>query len=381
MHYLDNAATTAVAPAVRETIQQMLNACWGNPSSLYRLGMEAEERTQQARATVAEAMGCTEKEVFFTGSGTEANNIAILGAARARKNWGAHIVATGYEHPSVSQSLAALAKQEGFSVTEIPPGRDGRVDPDQLIEAVGSKTVLVCAMHVNNENGAVLDVAKLATSIKQKNARTFVHVDGVQGFLKRPVILSRTKIDGYAVSGHKIHAPKGIGALYLKQGFHIEPPFHGGGQEKGVRPGTENTAYIAGFAKGVKLAQEHYRENQEKIIFLHEKLMAGLARMPEIILHSPKDGYPGIVFFSMPAGLKSQVMLNHLDQKYGVCVSSGSACSGGTGSHTLTAMGVPKKQIDSALRVSFCGNNTEEDVEVLLEGLKDCCTSLIKQES
>ncbi|NLW78114.1 MAG: cysteine desulfurase [Ruminococcaceae bacterium] len=383
MHYLDNAATTQIHPDVADVVQQTLRTHWANPSALYAPGMAAEAVIEAARGTLAEALGCQPREVFFTASGTESNNIALLGAARARKAWANHLVTTGYEHPSAQKLLAMLARHEGFELTEINPGPDGRVDMQAMADAVGPKTALVCAMQVNNETGALLDVAALAEAVKAKNARCFVHVDGVQAFGKLPVNLRKTKIDGFAVSGHKLHAPKGVGALYLRDGINILPPFAGGGQEadsqhRSIRPGTENTAFIAGFGKAVELAMARRAGAYTHIAQLREQFLAAFTRLKGTAVHSPADGWPGTVFISMPAGFKSQVMLEHLYNKFGICVSSGSACSGGAASHTLTAMGVPAAQIDAALRISFCADNTPEDVDILLRGLRDCLTALAR---
>ncbi len=372
LHYLDNAATTRVHPTVADVVCETLRGNWGNPSSLYRRGLAAEQAVLDARAVLAGALGCTTGEVVFTACGTEASNIAIWGAARARAAWGRHLVASAYEHPAVLEPLKMLARQEGFTLTLVAPAADGTVPIDELAAAVRSDTVLATAMHVNNESGAVVEPAAFAAAVKAKNPRTFVHVDGVQGFCKLPVKLAETKVDSYATSGHKLHAPKGVGALYLKKGTNLLPPLLGGGQERGLRPGTENTAYIAGYAQAVQLMQAApgaFCAGQAAA--LRRRLQGGLAALGGCTVHSPANGLPHILLFSLPRGLKSQVVLNFLDDEYGVCVSSGSACSGGMPSHTLSAMGVAPALIDSALRVSFCAESTEADVDVLLDGLRE----------
>lgn len=375
MHYLDNAATTKVDLQVADHIRKVMEQAFANPSSLYKPGLDSELILRQSRAKVAAAMGCTPAEVYFTGCGTESNNIAILGAVEARKEWADHIICTGYEHPSVQQPIEKL-QQQGWKVTLVTPNEQGVIQPEQLADLVTSKTALVTAMQVNNETGAILDVQKLSKLVKEKNARTFVHVDGVQGWLRLPIKLSATQIDSYAVSGHKIHAPKGIGALYLKKNSNIIPPFLGGGQEKGIRPGTENLPYIAGLAMAAEMMQKNMPQRKKQIAHCNELLRSQLENMDGIVLNSPQDAAPEVLNFSV-MGIRSETMLHFLEQKE-VYVSSGSACSKGAASHTLAAMGLPSQRIDSALRVSFSKDSTQEDVQALLEGLAEGMASLAR---
>lgn len=375
MHYLDNAATTKVDLQVADHIRKVMEQSFANPSSLYKPGLDSELILRQSRAKVAAAMGCTPAEVYFTGCGTESNNIAILGAVEARKEWADHIICTGYEHPSVQQPIEKL-QQQGWKVTLVTPNEQGVIQPEQLADLVTSKTALVTAMQVNNETGAILDVQKLSKLVKEKNARTFVHVDGVQGWLRLPIKLSATQIDSYAVSGHKIHAPKGIGALYLKKNSNIIPPFLGGGQEKGIRPGTENLPYIAGLAMAAEMMQKNMPQRKKQIAHCNELLRSQLENMDGIVLNSPQDAAPEVLNFSV-MGIRSETMLHFLEQKE-VYVSSGSACSKGASSHTLAAMGLPSQRIDSALRVSFSKDSTQEDVQALLEGLAEGMASLAR---
>ena len=375
MHYLDNAATTKVDLQVADHIRKVMEQAFANPSSLYKPGLDSELILRQSRAKVASAMGCTPAEVYFTGCGTESNNIAILGAVEARKEWADHIICTGYEHPSVQQPIEKL-QQQGWKVTLVTPNEQGVIQPEQLADLVTSKTALVTAMQVNNETGAILDVQKLSKLVKEKNARTFVHVDGVQGWLRLPIKLSATQIDSYAVSGHKIHAPKGIGALYLKKNSNIIPPFLGGGQEKGIRPGTENLPYIASLAMAAEMMQKNMPQRKKQIAHCNELLRSQLENMDGIVLNSPQDAAPEVLNFSV-MGIRSETMLHFLEQKE-VYVSSGSACSKGAASHTLAAMGLPSQRIDSALRVSFSKDSTQEDVQALLEGLAEGMASLAR---
>lgn len=377
LHYLDNAATTQVLPEVAGLVISTLTQHWANPASLYRAGFMAETVLQNARQSLATALECKPKEVFFTCGGTQANAIALFGAARARKHWGRHIVSSGYEHPSVEKTLEILAEKEGFELTKIAPEKDGNVDIEKIANAVGKNTVLATAMHVNNETGAVINPANFAAAVKAKNPRTFVHADGVQGFCKLPIKLCQTQLNSYATSGHKLHAPKGVGALYLKEGSNILPLFGGGGQEGGLCPGTENTAYIAAFAKAVQMA------NGQNLLphlqNLQSQLQKGLKDMGGFTWHSPQNAYAGIAMFSLPANLPAQVVLNFLDEEFGVCVSSGSACSGGAKSHTLKAMNVLPSLIDGALRVSFCKTSTSQNVSALLCGLNAATKKLARK--
>ena len=364
IHYLDNAATTMVNPDVIETITKAMAEHWANPSSLYTPGAHSELALNKARADVARTLGATAGEVYFTGCGSEGNNLAILGAARTRK-WGKRIVCTGFEHPSVALPMQRLA-QEGYDVQFVAPEADGHLNVDRMLELVDKNTILVAAMQVNNETGTAVDVARLAAGVKARNDRTAVHVDGVQAWMRVPVRLAN--IDSYSVSGHKIPAPKGIGALYLRKGYHIEPPYLGGGQEKGMRPGTENLPYAIGMAKAATLLSRTLPQRHKTLVELNTRLREGLKQFPEITLNSPEDAVPEVLNFSLNV-IRSETMLHHLETM-GVYVSSGSACSKGAASHTLTAMGLEPRRIDTAIRASFCADNTPEDVDALLEGLK-----------
>ena len=364
IHYLDNAATTMVNPEVIETITKAMAEHWANPSSLYTPGAHSELALNKARADVACTLGATAGEVYFTGCGSEGNNLAILGAARTRK-WGKRIVCTGFEHPSVALPMQRLA-QEGYDVQFVAPEADGHLNVDKMLELVDKNTILVAAMQVNNETGTAVDVARLAAGVKARNDRTAVHVDGVQAWMRVPVRLAN--IDSYSVSGHKIHAPKGIGALYLRKGYHIEPPYLGGGQEKGMRPGTENLPYAIGMAKAATLLSRTLPQRHKTLVELNTRLREGLKQFPEVTLNSPEDAVPEVLNFSLNV-IRSETMLHHLETM-GVYVSSGSACSKGAASHTLTAMGLEPRRIDTAIRASFCADNTPEDVDALLEGLK-----------
>lgn len=375
MVYLDNAATTRVSDAVADRVCAVLRDDFGNPSALYDLGLQASRIIESARAVLASALGCAPAEVVFAGSGTEANNMAVLGAARARRAWGSEAVMTGYEHPSVSGAVQAL-QREGFTVHVVDPGPDGTVDPQAVLRLVNKGTALVACMAVNNETGATLDTAALARDIKAVNRRTAVHCDAVQAFLKHPLTLDGA-IDTAALSAHKIHGPKGVGALYVRNGFNIDPVVQGGGQERGLRSGTENTAYIAGFAEAVQTAKDP-KAALKKVAALNAALRHKVAEAAGMDINSPADATPYILNISLP-GYKSETLLHFLEQRQ-IYVSNGSACGRGRSSHTLRAMGLAERHIDSALRISFCGDSGMQDVELLFDALLQAQRDLVKSE-
>ena len=367
LHYLDNAATTMVAPEVADVIDKAMREHWANPSSLYGPGARSEEALNAARAAVARTLGCKPKELYFTSCGSESNNLALLGAVRTR-TFGKGIVVSGFEHPSVQRPLEELAKQ-GYNVTVVKPRPDGTLDMDRMLEHVDKNTILVACMMVNNEVGTRNDVERLAAEVKRRNSRTIVHVDAVQAWMRVPIKL--TNIDTLSVSGHKIHAPKGIGALYLSDRLvqAFRPPYLGGEQERGLRPGTENTPYIVGLGVAAAQGQQKLRPRIAHIAALNRQLRAGLEELDGITLNSPDDAVGEIVNFSTGC-INSQTFINYLNTR-AVYVSGGSACDKGEPSHTLLAMGCADLTVRTALRVSFCADNTAEDVDALLAGLRD----------
>lgn len=376
LHYLDNAATTRIDPAVTEVIHDALVELWANPSSLYDPAVAAQDGIENARARIAKTLHCRSDEVYFTGCGTEGNNMAVWGAAMPRRHWGNKIVVSGFEHPSVQLAVRAL-KNEGFQVVEILPEADGHLDVQKFLAAVDKNTVLASCMAVNNETGVVQDIAALAAGIKARNSRTHFHVDAVQAWLRIPIDLQKwSGVDTLAVSGHKIHAPKGIGALFIRdsQRQTLCPPYHGGHQERGLRPGTENTPYIVGLGLAAAKGYQTMRTREAHIAKLSRRLRDGLANMPGIIINSPEDAVPEVVNFSTGC-INSQTFINYLNTR-GVLVSGGSACDKGEPSHTLQAMGCDDRIIQTALRVSFCAENTDEDVDALLDGLSNGLKSL-----
>lgn len=376
LHYLDNAATTRIDPAVTEVIHDALVELWANPSSLYDPAVAAQDGIENARARIAKTLHCRSDEIYFTGCGTEGNNMAIWGAAMPRRQWGHKVVVSGFEHPSVQLAARAL-KNEGFEVVEILPEADGHLDIQKFLAAVDKNTVLASCMAVNNETGAVQDIAALAAGIKARNSRTHFHVDAVQAWLRMPIDLQKwTGVDTLSVSGHKIHAPKGIGALFVRdsQRQTLRPPYCGGHQERGLRPGTENTPYIVGLGLAAAKGYQGMRARTKQIEALNRRLRQGLAELPGITVNSPEDAVPEVLNFSTGC-INSQTFINYLNTR-GVLVSGGSACDKGEPSHTLQAMGCDERIIHTALRVSFCADNTDEDVDALLDGLKNGLQSL-----
>lgn len=371
LHYLDNAATTMVDPAVADAIAAALRESWANPSSLYDPAVLAEHKLNAARAKIAKTLNCAAREIYFTACGSESNNLAILGAALPRQAWGNKIVTTGFEHPSVQLPIRAL-RDRGFDVAEVAPGADGRLDVQKLIDAVDKNTVLVACMAVNNETGAVQDIARLAAGVKAKNSRTAVHIDAVQAWLRIPLDLKKLPgIDTLAVSGHKVHAPKGIGALYLceNQRQHLRPPYLGGHQERGIRPGTENLPYAVGLGLAAEQGARRMRAAAANAAALNAQLRAGLAALPGVTVHSPAGAVPEVLNFSTNC-VNSQTFISYLNDRQ-IYVSGGSACDKGEPSHTLQAMGCDARAVATALRVSFCAGNDEGDVAALLAALKD----------
>lgn len=372
LHYLDNAATTIVAPEVAEAIYKAMNEHWANPSSLYGPGVRSEEVLNSARAAVARTLGCKSRELYFTSCGSESNNLAVFGAAQT-KTFGKRIVVSGFEHPSVLRPMQRLAAQ-GYDVVFVNPRPDGTLDIDAMLAHVNRSTILVACMLVNNETGARSDVERLAAQVKQISSRTVVHVDAVQAWLRVPIKLAN--IDSLAVSGHKIHAPKGIGALYLSDSLaqSFQPPYLGGEQERGKRPGTENLPYAVGLAMAASRLAGTLKPREGKVRKLNAQLRAGLAAFPEVEINSPAGAVPEILNFSENA-IKSETMLAFLAEKQ-IYVSSASACGRGQPSHTLAAMGRPPLAADTAIRVSFCADNTPEDVDAFLNRFEDGMRSL-----
>ncbi len=373
-HYLDNSATTMVSTAAAQKAMELMCENFANPSSLHCLGFKAAKELEAARASVADVLGADPSEICFTSGGTEANNLAILGTAEALKRRGNRIVTTATEHSSVYDTMLHLQK-ESFDVVFIKPDEQGHISPKEVADAVDDKTILVSVMLVNNETGAVNPVREIFTAVKRKNADTILHTDAVQALGKLEIKAKKLFADLITVSGHKVHAPKGVGALYVRKGVRLIPRSFGGSQEKKLRTGTEATPLICAFGTACEeidvLKSTHTA--QELNTYLREKL----SQMPDIIINSPEDASPFVLNFSVK-GIRSETMLHHL-ASLGVYVSSGSACSKGAKSHVLASMELPVDIIDSAIRVSFSKHNTQSDCDALLEGIAQGINTLAKR--
>ena len=369
MHYLDHSATTQVHPEAAQAALRCMLHQYGNPSSLHSLGYQAKCVLEEAREIVAKSLHADPARLFFTSGGTESNNLAIFGAAEAGKRKGRKIVTTAMEHPSVLEPMKALERQ-GFQVDYLLPDREGRISSAQLAQAIDRDTILVSMMLVNNETGVRLPVAEAAKWIRRNQAPALLHTDAVQGFLKLPLSVKRLGADLLTVSGHKVHAPKGVGALYVAKALSLPPRTFGGGQEKHLRSGTEALPSIAAFACALQQAPA-LSAAWEQVEALNRRLREGLAHppqgLPAALLHSPADALPHILNFSL-GQVRAETMLHFLSQRE-IYVSSGSACGKSKPSHVLTAMGLPPEAIRSALRVSLDPGNRPQDVDALLAGL------------
>ena len=369
--YFDYAATTPVRPEARDAMLDAL-AQFGNPSSRYEYGRQAAQRVREDREAMAQALGCSPGELYFTSCGTEADNWAIRRGAELNRRRGKHIVTTAIEHAAVLETCRDL-EQQGYEVTYLKPDRAGRVTAEQLAAALRPDTALVSMMLVNNETGAVLPVADCVKAVKAYDPAILFHCDGVQGFLKVGFPLARLGADLIAVSGHKVGAPKGVGALYIKKGVRLKPLLTGGGQEDGLRSGTEATAQTAAFAAAVRAAAADSARLERTAAIKQYTLERLTDALPKLEIISPGDA-PHICAISLP-GYKSEVVVRVLGDR-GVCVSSGSACHKGRPSHVFAAMNLPKPWLDGALRLSFSPDSTREEADALVRALKDAAGSL-----
>ena len=372
--YLDNSATTAVCREAAEKIAETLTVNYGNPSSTHFMGRNAKKILDEARASVASAVGCANDEVFFTSGGTEADNIAIFGACDDLRHIGKHIITSSIEHDAVLKPMEAL-KKSGFEITYLDPDESGAIPVSEFEKAVRDDTVFASIMLVNNETGAVNDVKAMRDALKRKAPRAVFHTDAVQAFCKIDVSPRKTGVDLMSISSHKIHGPKGTGALFVKKGTRISPIVRGGGQENALRPGTEGLPGIAGFGVAAAIASKGMEENRKRFKLLRDTLISRLtAEIPDVRIIG--GGAEHILSVSFP-GYRSEVLLNYLDAK-GICISKGSACKKGARSHVLEAMKLPAKVIDGAVRISFSRFNTLDEINYTADVLKEATDKLVK---
>ncbi len=369
--YFDNSATTSCSEGVKELMVRALVEDYGNPSSLHRKGMEGENYIRDARDKICKTLKAKDSELIFTSGGTESNNLAIIGAAMANKRSGNHLITTRIEHPAVLSPMKFLEEQ-GFQVTYLAVDRDGIISLEELAAAVTENTILVSIMYVNNEIGAVEPIAEAAQIIKNKNPRALLHVDAIQAYGKYVIHPGKLGIDLMSVSGHKIHGPKGSGFLYVKEKTKLKPILFGGGQQKNMRSGTENVPGIAGLGQAAKEAYEDFAAKQAHLFQLKESFIEGLSGQNWAHVNGNyQNSAPHIVSLSVD-GVRSEVLLHALEERQ-IYVSAGSACASNkpAKSATLAAIGIGRDYLDSTIRISFCPQNTLEEVEYCLASLKE----------
>ena len=366
--YFDNSATTRCYPEVAEIVVKTMTEDFGNPSAMHLKGVEAEKYVREAAQTLAKILKVNEKEIIFTSGGTESNNLALFGGADANKRSGNHIITTSVEHAAVGQPAERL-EQMGYEVTIVPVDHRGVVQLEALEKALRPDTILVSTMYVNNEVGAVMPVEEIAKLVHEKSPKALYHVDAIQAFGKYSIYPKKAGIDMLSLSSHKIHGPKAVGFLYINEKARIQPQILGGGQQAGMRSGTDNVPGIAGLCVAAKMVYTDFDEKIEHMYQLKERLAEGFLKLPDVRLNGMeiREGAPQILSASF-LGVRSEVLLHTLEEK-GIYVSAGSACS----SHkrkaagTLSAMGMEAAQRESTLRFSFSEENTFEEVDYALE--------------
>lgn len=377
--YLDNSATTKSFSAVAELMTKIMCEDYGNPSSMHNKGVQAESYIRDAKEAIARNLKVNEKEILFTSGGTESDNIALIGSAMANHRAGRHLITTKIEHPAILQTMKYLEEQ-GFRVTYLPVDKNGKVRLEDLEKAITEDTILVSIMHTNNEIGALQPIEEAGRLIKKINPNIIFHVDAVQGFGKFRVYPKRMNIDLLSVSGHKIHGPKGVGFLYINEKIKIKPIIFGGGQQKGMRSGTENVPGIAGLAKAIEMIYADLDKEVDQLYQLKEYFIEGVQKIPDIKINglTGKESAPHIVSVSI-RGIRSEVVLHALEDK-GIYVSAGSACASNKPqtSETLKAIGVEKDLLDSTIRFSFSVFTTKEEIDYTLQVMYDMIPMLRK---
>jgi cysteine desulfurase len=373
--YLDNSATTKPYPEVIEAMVAMMENNYGNPSSLHKKGLLAEKEIDKARERVAKALGVNKAEVVFTSGGTEANHLALFGAAAHYAPRGKHIITTSIEHACVFDAVKEL-EARGYEVTFVPAGADGVIDVESVKQAWREDTILVSVMYVNNETGALQPIGELGAFLKDKH-KTLFHVDAVQALGKVPLKIKEAGIDLLAVSAHKIHGPKGVGALYVREGVKLTPMFYGGGQERGLRSGTENVPGIVGFGIAAERSVREMPQAAQSMRELRDLIIGRiLAEIPEVRINTPKEAAPHVVNVSFE-GVRGEVLVHALET-HGVYISTGSACSSKEKiySRVLKAMGLLEKHLEGAVRISLDAATTREEVDAMIDVLKSTVEDL-----
>ena len=373
--YLDNSATTKPYQEVVDKMVLALTTQYGNPSSIHKKGIEVEREIKEIRRNIARSLGAKENEIYFTSGGTECNNTIIRSVARLNKKTKNHIISTVIEHPSVLDTLKDL-ESEGFEVTYLPVDKDGKISIEDLKNAIKKETILVSIMHVNNEIGTIQPIEEIGKYLKSLDEKIYLHVDAVQSYAKIKFRPSRYNIDFMSVSGHKLHGPKGIGFMYVKENNRIKPLLTGGGQEIGIRSGTENVPGIYGIGEAVKVINKDLEGTIDKIRELRDLLKEEiLANIDDVKINTPEDGVCHVLNVSF-RGVRGEVLLHYLEQKE-IYVSTGSACSSKKkGSHVLNAIGLTPEEIEGAIRFSLSDLNTKEEIMQTVEVLKESVSDL-----
>lgn len=369
MTYLDNSATTKPAKEVADRIYEMLSVNFGNPSSFHKIGLDANLAVRNAREIIAKSLSVESDEIYFTSGATEANNLAVFSAVQANRRKGNKIVTTAIEHESVMQSIDELEKQ-GFDVVRLIPDKYGNITEKQIDDAVDSKTILVSMMYINNEVGSILPVEHIKKAVKKANSPALIHIDCVQAYGKVTIKPAKLGADFVSITAHKIHGPKGVGALYIKKGTNVIPRLFGGEQEKKVRPGTEAAPLIAGFGEAVRILPS-ISEQAERIKSLNQYAKKKLLAIDGIKLNSSDNASDYIINAYIPTFMTSQTIVQHLSSQYEVYVSNGSACAKGKKSHVLTAMNLPDDRIEKSIRISFSRDTTKEDIDTLAAAIEE----------
>lgn len=372
--YLDNAATTKPSQAVIDAVTHCMQEVYGNPSSLHRMGLDAQLLMDDARKTIASAIGCDAGCILFTSGATESSNLALRGAAAVYGKRRPYIVTSAVEHASVAATMDALEAQ-GFQITRIRPAEDGQFHAEDFINAVTDQTCLVSCMLAENETGRILPVQKIFRVLKKRFPDVITHCDAVQAFMKLPVKVNDLHADLISMSAHKIHGPKGVGALYIRKGVRLQSLLTGGKQERSIRPGTEAMPLIAGFGAAVQEMQPTIAKRFSYAEMLRDFFLQEIAEIPEIHVNSTLQGTPYIISIAVE-GIRSEIMLHYLESKQ-IYVSSGSACSKGAKSGVLTQYRIPDDLADSTLRISFSEETTQQDILTLLDGIRQGMAQLI----